>query len=201
MWWLDDDDEDKSEEQSEGLGRGLMGKMLKARTIVLAEPVSDKMYKQVAAMTTLLEADDNKAPIKVLINSPGGSADSGFAIYDILCFSPCPVITIANGLVASAAIKIFCAGEDGKRVSLPNARFMIHQPSTFTRGQASDIDITAKEIVKLRKRYFGLVAAVTGKDYERVEKDCSRDFWLGPDEAKEYGLVDAVISKSSEMPQ
>jgi ATP-dependent Clp protease protease subunit len=198
MWRLDDDDD--NEKNNDGFQKSVVNKLLKARTIILAEPVSDKMYSKVATMVTLLESEDGDAPIKVLINSPGGSADSGFAIYDVLNYSRCPIVTIANGLVASAAIKIFCSGDDGKRVSLPNARFMIHQPSTMARGQASDIDITAKEIVKMRKRYFGLVADVTGRDYDTVEQDCMRDFWMSADEAKEYGLVNSVISKATELP-
>jgi ATP-dependent Clp protease protease subunit len=198
MWRLDDDDD--TEKNNDGFQKSVVNKLLKARTIILAEPVSDKMYSKVATMVTLLESEDGEAPIKVLINSPGGSADSGFAIYDVLNYSRCPIVTIANGLVASAAIKIFCSGDAGKRVSLPNARFMIHQPSTFARGQASDIDITAKEIVKMRKRYFGLVAEVTGRDYETVEQDCMRDFWMSADEAKTYGLVDNVIKKATELP-
>jgi len=110
-----------------------------------------------------------------------------------------PVVTIANGLVASAAIKIFCSGEPGRRLSLPNARFMIHQPSTYARGQASDIDITAKEIVKLRERYFGLVAEVTGRSLEQVTDDCKRDFWLSPEEAVEYKLVDRIVTRRAEV--
>src|SRR6185369_7479845 len=115
-------------------------------------------------------------------NSPGGSADSGFAIYDLLRFTACPVRTVANGVVASAAVLIYLGAEKGMRASLPNARFLLHQPSTMVRGQSSDIDIAAREIVKLRRRYNEIVAETTGKDLSIVEKDSDRDFWLSPQE-------------------
>ena len=138
-------------------------------------------------------------PITVFVNSPGGSADSGFAIYDLFRFSPCPVITVANGVVASAAVLIFLGSPPGKRVSLPNARFLLHQPSTAARGQASDIDITAKEIVKLRRRYNEIVSEATGKDLDQVGKDSDRDFWLTAEESKDYGLVNRIVTSRSEL--
>lgn len=180
------------------LGR-LADKMLEARTLIVSEEVTDGLHRRVATMLTLMEMQDPKAPVKVMINSPGGSADSGFAIYDLLRFAPFPVITVANGVVASAAVLIFLGAPKGKRLSLPSARFLLHQPSAAFRGQASDIDITAREIMKLRKRYNEIVSEVTGRSLEQVEKDADRDFWLTAPEAVEYKLADKVITRRSEL--
>ncbi len=192
----DDDGEDKGSNDGSGES-AILSRLLKARTIVVAEPVTDKLYRRVAQAITMLEQADPDAPITVYVNSPGGSADSGFAIYDLLRFTACPVRSIANGIVASSAVLIYLAGKE--RFSLPSARFLLHQPSTYARGQASDIDITAKEIVKLRTRYNGIVEEHTGKSLEQIEKDADRDFWLNSDEASDYGLVQRIVTKKSEL--
>jgi ATP-dependent Clp protease protease subunit len=150
-------------------------------------------------MMTLLERKDGKAPITAFINSPGGSADSGFAIYDLFRFSPCPIVTVANGVVASSAVLIFLGGAQGKRVSMQNARFLLHQPSTATRGQASDIDITAREISKIRRRYNEIVAESTGRAFDLIEKDSDRDFWLSAKEAVDYKLANKIVTRRSEL--
>ena len=134
-----------------------------------------------------------------MINTPGGSADSGFAIYDILNFAAPPIRTIVNGLCASAGILIHLAGETGQRFSLPESRFMIHQPSTANQGTASDLDITAREVMKLRKRYNRIIGEATSKTVEDVEADAHRDFWLNAEEALAYGLIDRVIAQRSEL--
>lgn len=194
----DEDDEDEDKGSNEGSGESaILSRLLKARTIVVAEPVTDKLYRRVAQAITMLEQADSEAPITVYVNSPGGSADSGFAIYDLLRFTPCPVRSIANGIVASSAVLIYLAGTE--RFSLPSARFLLHQPSTSARGQASDIDITAREIVKIRKAYNEVVKEHTGKPFDQIEKDADRDFWLNAVEAQEYGLVQKVVSKKSEL--
>ena len=194
MTKLEGDDKDGKDKDG---GPRLQERLLEARTILVADEVSDELYRKVAVSLILLERLDPKAPITVFVNSPGGSADSGFAIYDLLRFSPCPVRTVANGVVASAAVLIYLGAEKGQRHSLPNARFLLHQPSTMVRGQSSDIDIAAREIVKLRRRYNEIVAESTGKDIALVEKDSDRDFWLVPAEAKEYGLVDEVLDRKN----
>lgn len=200
MFFNDDDDhEDGKDEKKKGGGRGLNDKLLDARTLILAEEVSDALYRKVATMLTLLERKDSKAPITAFVNSPGGSADSGFAIYDLFRFSPCPIVTVANGVVASAAVTIFLGGAQGKRLTMPNARFLLHQPSTATRGQASDIDITAREIVKIRRRYNEIVAECTGRNLEIVEKDSDRDFWLSAREAVDYKLANRIVSRRAEL--
>lgn len=201
MWRYDDDD-DEGEGGSEKKSKkrnGLEDRLLEARTLIIADEVSDTLYRRVATMLTLLERKDRKAPITAYVNSPGGSADSGFAIFDLFRFSPCPITTVANGVVASAAVLIYLGAPQGRRVSLPNARFLLHQPSTAARGQASDIDITAKEISKLRRRYNEVVSEATGKSLEVVEKDSDRDFWLTAQEAVDYKLVNRILTARSQL--
>jgi ATP-dependent Clp protease protease subunit len=201
MWRYDDDDEEGEGggEKKSKKRNGLEDRLLEARTLIIADEVSDTLYRRVATMLTLLERKDRKAPITAYVNSPGGSADSGFAIFDLFRFSPCPITTVANGVVASAAVLIYLGAPQGRRVSLPNARFLLHQPSTAARGQASDIDITAKEISKLRRRYNEVVAEATGKSVEVVEKDSDRDFWLTAQEAVDYKLVNRVLTARSQL--
>jgi ATP-dependent Clp protease protease subunit len=198
--WLDDDDNDDGNEGNQKpSGKGFDSKLLDARTLIIAEGVSDTLYRKVATMLTLLERKDAKAPITVFINSPGGSADSGFAIYDLFRFTPCPIITVANGVVASSAVLIFLGGAQGRRLALPNARFLLHQPSTATRGQASDIDITAREIAKIRLRYNEIVAEATGRPLDAIEKDSDRDFWLSAKEAVDYRLANRIVARRAEI--
>jgi ATP-dependent Clp protease protease subunit len=148
-----------------------------------------------------MEQKDAKKPITVLINSPGGSADAGFAIYDMLRFVKPPVITVVNGLCASAGILIHLAAEKKRRFCLPESRFMIHQPSTMGRGTASDLDITAKEILKLRDRYNKIIAEQCGTTPEKVTESARRDFWLDAGQALEYGLVGKIVKKRDDLPE
>lgn len=200
MWrYDDDDDEDGGEKKANKKASRMEDRLLDARTLIVAEEVTDALYRRVATMLTLLERKDRKAPITVFVNSPGGSADSGFAIYDLFRFSPCPITTVANGVVASSAVLIFLGSAQGRRVSLPNARFLLHQPSTATRGQASDIDITAREIIKIRRRYNEIVAEATHKAFESIEKDSDRDFWLTAQEAVEYKLANRILTSRTQL--
>lgn len=203
-WWLSDDDEDDGPggpppelPQPAYLERSL----LDARTLLLSGPVTDRMLKEATVRCLAMEQRDAKKPITVLINSPGGSADAGFAIYDLLRFIKPPVITVVNGLCASAGILIQLATDKKRRFCLPEARFMIHQPSTMGRGTASDLDITAKEILKLRDRYNKIIAECTGRSGEQVLEDARRDFWLDAGRALEYGLVHKVVKKRDELPE
>jgi ATP-dependent Clp protease protease subunit len=191
------DDDDK--EKDSGEGGGLLKQMLKTRAIQVYEPISDKIARKVHSQLLLMQQMDEKAPITVYINSPGGAADSGFAIFDALRFFKPPIRTVVNGLCASAAVMVYLAAPKERRFSLPNSRFLLHQPSTFVQGSASDIEISAEEIVKLRLRYNEIVSAETGKSAEQVTKDADRDFWLSPDEAKQYGLVGKVIKNIGEL--
>jgi len=194
-----EEDEDEQEEKEEKGSDFFAKKLLEARTIVIAREVSDKLYEKVFNQLVLLESEDEQKPIKVFVNSPGGSADSGFAIYDALRFVKPPIYTFTNGICASAAVIIFLGGDEGKRFALPNARFLIHQPSTFTQGAASDLEITAKQILKIREQYNKIVADATGKRVEQITKDADRDFWLSASEAVEYGLVSKIIKTKSEL--
>ncbi len=208
QWRIDDDDDEDGEENEGGeqapggfsYGR-MTQKLLESRILIVAEVVTDKLYRRIASMVTVLEAMEPQKPITVYVNSPGGSADSGFAIYDLLRFCSCPITTVANGVVASSAVLIYLAGDDQKRFALPSSRFLLHQPSTSTRGQAADIEITAREIMKIRERYNKIVERHTGTPAEKVQKDADRDFWLNAGEAKEYGLVNKIIEKRSDMPR
>ncbi len=173
--------------------------LAETRTILISDAVDRDLMKKTAAKLLFLEHTYPKAPITVIVNSPGGDADSGFGIYDILKFVTCPVRTIVAGLCASAGVIIFLGGDKGKRYSLPHSRFLIHQPSTGTQGQASDIEITAKEIMKTRDRYNRIVSDETGVDAEKIAEDANRDFWLSATESLEYGLVDKIIKARDEM--
>ncbi|MEZ6036702.1 MAG: ATP-dependent Clp protease proteolytic subunit [Planctomycetota bacterium] len=200
---LDDDDEEdeKQQEQQKGDSPNPYEKaMFESRTLLISGPVDDKMLKEATVRAMAMEAKDPKAPITVMINSPGGSADAGFAIYDLLRFIAPPIRTIVNGLCASAGILIHLAGDDKNRFCMRESRFMIHQPSTMGRGQASDLDITAKEILKLRDRYNRIIAAACGKKPEDVFESARRDFWLDAGQALEYGLVDKILVKRSDLP-
>ncbi len=190
------DENDKEEKDEAG---GMLKRMLKARAIFLSEGITDKTARRIQTSLLMLQQDDDKSFITIYINSPGGQADSGFAIYDFLRFVKPPVRTIVTGMCASAAVLPFLAVSKDRRFSLPNARFLLHQPSTMVMGSASDVAINAEEIVKLRERYNAIVGQETGKSVEQVTKDADRDFWLSPAQAKEYGLVGKIVKTFAEM--
>ncbi len=203
---LDDDDDDDDDKgcPSEG-GKGKKGedgfalRMLKARTILIAKPVDKDLMQAVTAQLLLMSAEDARKPITVYVNSPGGDADSGFAIYDVMRFVKAPVRTVCAGLCASAGIIIFLGGEKGQRFTLPHSRFLIHQPSTYAQGQASDLEIKARQILKIREKYNEIVGKETGRSPEQVTKDANRDFWLDAAEAKAYKLVDKIVTEQGEI--
>jgi len=152
-------------------------------------------------MAQLLALDsDCSDPITVVITSPGGHVDSGFAIHDTMKFLNSPVRTIGAGWVASIAVPIFFGGAKDQRYSLPNTRFLLHQPSGGAGGQASDIRIEAQEILKIRKKINEMIARETGKPVDQVGKDSDRNFWMSPEEALAYGLVSKIITNKSELP-
>jgi ATP-dependent Clp protease protease subunit len=174
-------------------------KLLENRTILVASVVTRDLMEEVSAKLLLLEAEDPKGQITMFVNSPGGDADSGFAIYDTMKFVSCPVRTVCAGLCASAGVIIYLGGDKGSRFSFPGSRFLIHQPSVQAQGQASDIEITAQQIIKIRDRYNAIVSKETGIPDKRILKDANRDFWLAAPEAMEYGLVDKIISNRKEL--
>ena len=205
---LDDDEDDDHEcpkdggEKNQGGGPNPYEKaMFESRTLLLSGPVDDKMLKEATIRCLAMEQKDPKKAITCFINSPGGSADAGFAIYDLLRFVKPPVITVVNGLCASAGILIHLAADKKRRFCLPESRFMIHQPSTMGRGTASDLDITAKEILKLRDRYNRIIGDACNKTVEQVTESARRDFWLDAGQALEYGLVGKIVKKRDELPE
>lgn len=203
-WRIDDEDEDEEGEegrppQPKDDESKMMERFLKTRTILISEEVTAELAKRVYQNLLLLEGENKERPITVVINSPGGEADSGFGIYDMLRFVHPPVRTIVAGLCASAAILIFIAAEKGQRLSLPHSRFLLHQPSSASFGQASDLEIAANEIIRLRDRYNHLVSEATGRSVDVVSHDADRDFWLAAPQAVEYGLVDRLIVRRSEI--
>jgi len=169
-------------------------RLLKQRTVMLSGEISRDSAQGVISQLLLLSEESADKPIKMFINSPGGDADAGFAVFDIVRYISAPVHIIITGLAASAAVIVLLASPNDRRFSLPNARFLIHQPSTGVRGDASDIQIEASEILKCRDKINKLIAAETGKTAEEVDKDTRRNFWMNAEEARKYGLVSEVIS-------
>jgi len=173
--------------------------LLDSRNIIISQSIDSNLANSIYSRLVLLEKDNPQKPITVIINSQGGSADSGFGIYDMLKFVKPSIITLTAGLCASAAIIIFLAGEKGKRFALPNARFLLHQPSTSAVGPASDLEITANQILKIRDQFNQIIAEETGQDVKKITQDANRDFWLNAMEAVEYRLVSKIISGRDEL--
>jgi ATP-dependent Clp protease, protease subunit len=171
----------------------IYSRLLKDRIVFLGTPVDDDVANVIIAQLLFLESEDPDKDVSLYINSPGGSVSSGMAIYDTLQYIKPQVSTICLGLAASMGAFLLAGGTKGKRFALPNARVMIHQPSGGAGGQATDIEIMAKEILKTKARLNELLAANTGQPLERIERDAERDYWMSGAEAKEYGLVDEVI--------
>lgn len=195
---FEDDDEDNDDEQKNGEQNPFMEKMLRTRTILLSGEINKPLAERVVRQLVLLE-DSGDEPIKVFIDSPGGDADAGFAILDMMRFVKPDVYTIGMGLVASAGALILLASPKEHRLGLPNSHYLIHQPLSGMRGVATDIEIHAKEIERMRERINRLISEETGKPYEQVEKDTDRDFWMNSDEAKEYGLISRIVTSRSEL--
>jgi len=176
----------------------LTGLLLKSRVVMVAGEVSPELAEDVIAKLLVLDAQSHD-PIKVVISSPGGHVDSGYAIHDMMRFVASPVVAIGVGWVASIAVPILLGAAKEKRFSLPNTRFLLHQPSGGAGGQAADIRIEAQEILKIRKRINRLISEETGQPEEKVAHDSDRNFWMSASEALEYGLVTKVISSIEEV--
>lgn len=172
----------------------IYSRLLKDRIIFLGDEINDHTASVVVAQLLFLEADDPDKDIHLYINSPGGSITSGFAIYDTMQYIKPDVSTICVGMAASMGAFLLTAGAKGKRYCLPNSEVMIHQPLGGTRGQATDIMIHAERIVKMKEKLNRIIAEKSGQDYETVMRDTERDNFLSADEAKEYGLIDKVIT-------
>jgi ATP-dependent Clp protease protease subunit len=203
----EDDDEDDDDHKSPPGEAPLAGErspyieraLIKGRLLMLTGPINDKLARYVSTRLLVMETEHPEKPVTIYINSPGGSADSGFAIYDMIRFVRPPVRTVVNGLCASAAVLVFLAGDKGQRFSLPESRFLIHQPSSYSMGTASDLDIAAREILKLRERYIKVIATESGQPDKKVLEDAARDFWLNSAAAKEYGLVNRIVTARDDI--
>ena len=175
----------------------IFSRLLEERIIFLAGPVTDMNANVVIAQMLYLASRDPKKDIKLYINSPGGSVTAGLAIYDTMQYLKCPVSTICVGLAASMAAVILACGTKGKRFALPNSEILLHQVAGGAQGQAADIEITAKQIVKIKASLNQILSKHTGQSVDRVEKDSDRDFYMTAEEAKQYGLIDEVIGATN----
>ncbi|BBB58281.1 ATP-dependent Clp protease proteolytic subunit 3 [Undibacterium sp. KW1] len=173
-------------------------KAFKSRTVLVFGTINDKLAAEVSKRLIALSAE-SKDPITILVSSPGGHVESGDVIHDIIKFIDAPVNIVGTGWVGSAAVNVFLSVPKERRVCLPNTRFLIHQPSGGIGGQATDIAIQAREIVKIRERIAALIARESGQTLEKVTTDIDRDFWMSAAEAKEYGLVSRIIINQSEL--
>jgi len=173
----------------------LYSRLLKDRIIFLGTPVDDDVANIIVAQMLFLESEDPDKDINLYINSPGGSVTAGLAIYDTMQYVKCQVSTICMGQAASMGALLLTAGAKGKRFSLPHSRIMIHQPSGGFGGQASDIELHAKEILRLKAKLNEIMQKHTGQPLDRIERDTDRDYFMGAGEAKEYGLIDEVVLK------
>jgi ATP-dependent Clp protease, protease subunit len=187
----------------ENTGRGersmdIYSRLLKDRIIFIGTPIDDNVANVVIAQMLFLQMEDAKKDIHVYINSPGGVVTGGMAIYDTMNFLQCDIVTYCIGMAASMSTVLLAAGTKGKRFALPNSRVMIHQPSGGAGGQAADIAIAAKEILRWRKTLNETIAKHTGKTAEQVEKDSDRDYYMSAPEAKDYGIVDHVVASTRE---
>ena len=193
----DEEEDEKAAEKSAGADP-LLSKMLKTRTILLSGEIKKELAERTIRQLLLLE-DMSDEPIRIFIDSPGGDADAGYAIFDMIRFVKPLVWTVGMGLVASAAAIIQLASPKEQRVGLPNSHYLIHQPLSGIRGVATDIEIHARELDKLRDKINHLIAEETNAPFEQVEKDTDRDYWMNADEAVKYGLISRVITKRSEL--
>ena len=173
----------------------IFSRLLNDRIIMLSEEVNDTTASLIVAQLLYLEAQDPDKDIQFYINSPGGSVTSGLAIYDTMQYIKPDVSTICIGMAASMGAFLLSSGAKGKRIALPNAEIMIHQPSGGSQGQCTDIQIQAEQILKIKKRLNSILAENTGKDIETIERDCERDHFMTAEEAQTYGIIDKVIYK------
>jgi len=211
MFIKHDQDEDFEEPSGLGLipmvieqsGRGeraydIYSRLLKERVIFLVGPINDAMANLIVAQLLFLESENPDKDINLYINSPGGSVSAGMAVYDTMQFIKPDVSTLCTGLAASMGSFLLAAGAKGKRYCLPNSRVMIHQPSGGFQGQASDIEIHAREVLYLKKRLNEMLAKHTGQTLEQIERDSDRDRFMGAEEAVQYGLIDRVLTNRAE---
>jgi ATP-dependent Clp protease protease subunit len=187
----------------ERTGRGersydIYSRLLKDRIVFLGTPINDEVANLVIAQLLFLQAEAPDKDINLYLNSPGGVASSALAIYDTMQYLDCDVSTMCMGMAASAGALLLAAGTAGKRYALPNSRVMIHQPLGGAQGQATDIEIQAREILHLKEKQIEILAAHTNQDVDRLRQDMERNFWMSGEEAKAYGMIDAVLTRRQE---
>lgn len=178
---------------------GELDNLKKTRTILLSGEINRELSESVIRQLLILEADDSEKPVWIYINSPGGEVDSGFAIYDMMRFITCPVYVLGVGLVASAAALIYVAVPKERRFALPDSTYLIHQPLASMKGVASDVEIYADKLNKIKAKINKIIADATGKNVEDVANDTDRDYWLSAEEALTYGLVSRVVKERKEL--
>lgn len=171
----------------------VFSRLMMDRIIFLGTGINDQVANIIQAQLLFLESTDAKKDIQIYINSPGGGVYAGLGIYDTMQYIRPDVATICTGMAASMGAVLLCAGEKGKRSALPHSRIMIHQPLGGAQGQASDIEITAREILTLKEELYKIISNHTGQDYDKVYNDSDRDYWMKADKAKEYGMIDEVL--------
>ena len=173
----------------------VFSRLMMDRIIFLGTGISDQVANIIQAQLLFLESTDSSKDIQIYINSPGGSVYAGLGIYDTMQFIKPDVATICTGMAASMGAVLLCAGEKGKRSGLPHSRVMIHQPLGGAQGQASDIEITAREILILKKELYDIIAKHSGQTYEKIHDDSDRDYWMKADKALEYGMIDEILTR------
>jgi len=171
----------------------VFSRLMMDRIIFLGVPIDDNVANIIQAQLLFLESSDSKRDIQIYLNTPGGSVYAGLGIYDTMQYINPDVATICTGMAASMGAVLLCAGEKGKRTALPHSRVLIHQPMGGAQGQASDIEITAREITKLKKELYEIISKHSGQTYKKVWKDSDRDYWMTAKEAKEYGMIDEIL--------
>ncbi|SDR76502.1 ATP-dependent Clp endopeptidase proteolytic subunit ClpP [Christiangramia echinicola] len=183
------------ERQMNAVAMDVFSRLMMDRIIFLGTGINEQVANIVQAQLLFLESTDASKDIQIYINSPGGSVYAGLGIYDTMQFIKPDVATICTGMAASMGAVLLCAGEAGKRSGLPHSRVMIHQPMGGAQGQASDIEITAREIITLKEELYKIIAKHSGQTYEKVHEDSDRDYWMKAEKAKEYGMIDEILKR------
>jgi ATP-dependent Clp protease protease subunit len=199
MTFLDDSDENHESESTAAPFDPVATRLLKARTIIISGPINQRLTERVIAQLLAMSVGEGKEPITIVLNSQGGHVEAGDTIHDMIRFVPAPVRIVGTGWVASAAALIFVSVPIERRFCLPNTRFLLHQPAGGGGGSASDIEIEAREILKMRDRLNKIFARETGQTLARIENDTHRNFWLSAEEAKGYGIVGKIVDTWNEL--
>ncbi|HIB37517.1 ATP-dependent Clp endopeptidase proteolytic subunit ClpP [Mesonia sp.] len=186
------------ERQMNAVAMDVFSRLMMDRIIFMGTGINDQIANIIQAQLLFLESTDANKDIQIYINSPGGSVYAGLGIYDTMQFIKPDVATICTGMAASMGAVLLCAGEKGKRSALPHSRVMIHQPLGGAQGQASDIEITAREIITLKEELYNIIAKHSGQSYDKVYEDSDRDYWMKADKAKAYGMIDEILVREKE---